>query len=561
MIAPSTLVLALCVLVVGTPVRRSLEVHETRDAIPAGFALQGAADPDTVLNLRLGLASSDANGLIEALYDVSSPSSTNYGQHLSKAEVDQYIAPKPETLAAVTEWLTENSVTATTLSSAGDWLAISVPVAQANTMLGAEFAVYVDQSSGEQLVRTLAYSIPTDLKGHLDLVHPTTTFAASGNAKLPLQATLYSSSKKRAAEANSACSDYVEPACLESLYGIPTTPATDSSNYIVVTGYDDEYPSTTDLQNFLENYRTDISSSTTYTVVELDDGSYDPSDPGDEADLDIQYTVGLATDVPVTFISVGESANDGVYGFLDTANYILDLSNPPSVMTTSYGSNEEYISSSVANKLCIAYASLGAIGVSVLFASGDGGVSGSQSESCTDFVPTFPSGCPYVTSVGATTGTDPETAASFSAGGFSNIFARPSFQDTAVSSYLTYLGSTYSGMYNTSGRAYPDVSTQGEDFIIGYEGDFYAVSGTSCASPTFASVIALLNDRLLAAGKSTLGWLNPFLYSTGASALTDITSGDNPGCDTNGFSATTGWDPVTGLGTPIFDSLLTAVGL
>lgn len=73
-------------------------------------------------------------------------------------------------------------------------------------------------------------------------------FAASGNAKLPLQATLYSSSKKRAAEANSACSDYVEPACLESLYGIPTTPATDSSNYIVVTGYDNEYPSTTDLQ-------------------------------------------------------------------------------------------------------------------------------------------------------------------------------------------------------------------------------------------------------------------------------------------------------------------------
>lgn len=150
-----------------------------------------------------------------------------------------------------------------------------------------------------------------------------------------------------------------------------------------------------------------------------------------------------------------------------------------------------------------------------------------------------------MTSVGATTGTDPETAASFSAGGFSNIFSRPSFQDTAVSSYLTYLGSTYSGMYNTSGRAYPDVSTQGEDFIIGYEGDFYAVSGTSCASPTFASVIALLNDRLLAAGKSKLGWLNPFLYSTGASALTDITSGDNPGCDTNGFSATTGWDPVS----------------
>jgi hypothetical protein len=44
--------------------------------------------------------------------------------------------------------------------------------------------------------------------------------------------------------------------------------------------------------------------------------------------------------------------------------------------------------------LCNAYASLGARGVSILFASGDGGVSGSQSESCSTFRPTFPSGCP-----------------------------------------------------------------------------------------------------------------------------------------------------------------------
>lgn len=46
-----------------------------------------------------------------------------------------------------------------------------------------------------------------------------------------------------------------------------------------------------------------------------------------------------------------------------------------------------------------------------------------------------------------------------------------------------------------------------------------------CSSPIFASVIALLNDELVAAGKSPLGFLNPFLYSTGASALADITTG------------------------------------
>ena len=92
-------------------------------------------------------------------------------------------------------------------------------------------------------------------------------------------------------------------------------------------------------------------------------------------------------------------------------------------------------------------------------------------------------------------------------------------------------------------------------------GDEFPVDGTSCSSPTFASVIALLNDRLIAAGKPPLGFLNPFLYSTGASAFNDVTSGSNPGCGTDGFPAVAGWDPVTGLGTPDFAKLLAAVGL
>lgn len=132
----------------------------------------------------------------------------------------------------------------------------------------------------------------------------------------------------------------------------------------------------------------------------------------------------------------------------------------------------------ISSTLCNAYMQLGARGVSVLYASGDGGVSGSQSEQCTTFIPTFPSGeqssvnywltlmfhlgCPFLTSVGATTGTGPETAADFSSGGFSNLFSQPSYQSTAVSNYLSFLGSTDSGLFNISGRAFPDVSAQGE---------------------------------------------------------------------------------------------------
>lgn len=149
-----------------------------------------------------------------------------------------------------------------------------------------------------------------------------------------------------------------------------------------------------------------------------------------------------------------------------------------------------------------------------------------------------------ITSVGGTNGENPETGVSFSGGGFSNYWTRPDYQSSVVEAYLDFLGDTYSGLYNASGRGFPDVSAQAYNYQIVNDGSTTGVAGTSCSSPLFASIVSLLNDELIAAGKSPLGFLNPWLYSTAASAFTDITSGNNPGCNTNGFSATTGWDPV-----------------
>ena len=95
--------------------------------------------------------------------------------------------------------------------------------------------------------------------------------------------------------------------------------------------------------------------------------------------------------------------------------------------------------------------------------------------------------------------------------------------------------------FNQSGRAYPDVSAQATDFIIYVGGSSGAVDGTSCATPTFASIIQLLNSDRLSNGKSGLGFLNPWLYGNATSGLKDITSGGNSGCDGSidgaGFSA------------------------
>lgn len=103
---------------------------------------------------------------------------------------------------------------------------------------------------------------------------------------------------------------------------------------------------------------------------------------------------------------------------------------------------------------------LGLRGVSILFSSGDSGVGSNCNGG--PFVPEYPTDSPWVTSVGATVNTSPETVAGFSGGGFSNRWPQPSWQNQIVSNYLTNTpGVPNAKYYNASGRAYPDVSAQG----------------------------------------------------------------------------------------------------
>ena len=110
--------------------------------------------------------------------------------------------------------------------------------------------------------------------------------------------------------------------------------------------------------------------------------------------------------------------------------------------------------------------------------------------------------------------------------------------------YFNQLGSTNAGLFNTSGRGFPDISAQSVNFFTWIADELFFVLGTSASTPTWASVIALLNDARLNAGKPSLGFINPLLYSRGVSAFNDVTAGNNPGCGTEGFQAVAGWDPV-----------------
>ncbi|KAJ7700763.1 subtilisin-like protein [Mycena rosella] len=567
MLVVAYLVTVALTLVSAKPLSESLIVHERRDAVPSGFIKSGAAPAAQALNLRINLVQNDLAGLEDALNAAAIPTSPSYGKWLSKDEVEAFARPSAETTAAVTQWLSENGIEFTPASAAGDWISLTVPAAKANELLKADFSVFTHTDSGKESIRTLEYSIPASLQAHIKLVTPTISFNAprrAGPVFVQSKATVPAPQGPTPAATAAGCSSTITPACLQSLYKIPTKAATNKTNAIGVAAFDDQFANKADLTQFLIAQRPDMASTTSFALTSVDGGtnSQTRSQAGVEANLDIMYTVGLATGVPVTFVSVGETTKDGADdGFLDIITALIAEAAPPQVLTTSYGFDTEGdLSASLTVAMCNSYMQLAARGVSILFASGDGGVASTPGVSCTGtaFKPTFPT-CPFVTLVGATAGS-PETAASLSAGGFSNYFPQQTWQATAVKSYIASIGTEYAGRYNISGRAYPDVSASGQSVWIVQDASTGLVDGTSCSSPIFASVIGLLNDELLNAGKPVLGYLNPWLYAN-PGAFNDITSGSNPGCGTTGFPAKAGWDPVTGLGSPNYVAMRTAAGL
>jgi tripeptidyl-peptidase-1 len=152
-------------------------------------------------------------------------------------------------------------------------------------------------------------------------------------------------------------------------------------------------------------------------------------------------------------------------------------------------------------------------------------------------------------------------------GGFSQVNRMPTFQQTAVQAYLSSgIALPPATKFNSSNRAYPDISAMGQNVIIVMNGQYTVTGGTSAATPIVAGVMTLLNNALLNAGKAPLGFPNPLLYqmaaASGADAFNLIESGNNKctesACCKYGYLVPSNgaWNPVTGLGTPNYGNML-----
>lgn len=300
-----------------------------------------------------------------------------------------------------------------------------------------------------------------------------------------------------------------------------------------------------------------------------------------EVALDVQYAHTVAPGANILLVTTPVAETLGVQGLPNMMNveqYIVDH-HLADVVSQSFGAAEgSFASTQSLLNLRHAFISGTAAGITFVAASGDNGSLGIKKEPVSTggtVLPTpevgWPASDPLVTAVGGTnlctnvlTGTvdsthgpadclqnpgQRETGWNGSGGGFSHVFARPAYQDTLPA------GST---PIPADSRGVPDISMNAScgtyvvilDTAPGF-GGYYGVCGTSEASPMFAGVVAISDQ---AAGHG-LGDLGPDLYRLGRTdyaSIYDVTAGNNTqaGSGIPGFSATRGWDPVTGLGTP-----------
>lgn len=242
----------------------------------------------------------------------------------------------------------------------------------------------------------------------------------------------------------------------------------------------------------------------------------------------------------------------------------------------------------MSQRQCNEFMKLGLMGITTVVASGDAGVSDRagycQGPHHDIFVADDLCSCPYITAVGSTlihSIDKPETATeSFSSGGgFSNIFTRPAWQDDVIGHYLLRHNPGYfayntsegnvptdAGIYNRGGRGFPDVAAVGDNGLVAAGGSLGLSGGTSMSAPIVAAILNRINEKRLSVGKGPIGFANPALYamSKRKGTYNDVTVGDQAlggafsdrgysACGNNGFSAVEGWDPVTGLGTPVYN--------
>lgn len=568
--------------------RVSLKGHIHPKALPEND--RGRVDASLTLpyvTVMLKQTPAQQADLDQLLSQQQDPSSPNYHRWLTPEQYADRFGVSQGDLKQIVAWLGQQHLTVAAVAQGRNWVAFSGGARDVESAFGTEIHRY--QVNGEMHFANVAEpSIPAALDPVVSEIRGLNDFKLRPAARSPRQIVPnpaqpnYNSSK---GGSHSLAPDDV--AIIYNVQPLFNSGIDGSGQKVVVVGQ--TQVNLSDIQQFRTFFNLSANDPQIVQVPNTADPGIVKGDLA-EADLDIELAGAVARSATIIYVY-----SDDVEV---SAQYAVDQNLAP-VLSMSYGLCEALTAPSDAHTQQALARQANAQGITWIAASGDSGAAdcyGSSTRTSFGLSVDLPGSIPEVTSIGGTEFQDnggnywsasntanhasavsyiPETSwndsaldgsPSASGGGASAYFSKPSWQ-------------TGLGVPNDGARDVPDVSLSGsadhDAYLFYTSGSLQGVGGTSVGAPTFSGMVALLNQYLVSKGlqaSAGLGNINPGLYAlarTMPNAFHDITTGDNlvdpcppraRNCTPTpvGFTAGTGYDQVTGLGSVDTFNLVTS---
>jgi kumamolisin len=485
---------------------------------PAGAVSVGPAAPDQPIQVTI---------VVRPRAKPPDPASTA-GVALSREEFAQRYGAAPDDVAAVERFASSFGLTVVAADLNRRSVVVSGTVKTVSAAFGATLHRY-EQNGVAFLGRTGALSIPASLGPVVRGVH--------GIDNRPQARAHFRHIRRPHAASVSFTADQIG-----KLYGFPTD-ATGKGQTIALIELGGGY-----VPSDVDKYFRGLGLATPPLIsVGVDGGSNSPTGDPTSADgevlLDIEVAGALAPGATIV-VYFAPNTDSGFLDAITTA--VHDATNRPTIVSISWGGPESTWTQQSLTNYDQAFADAATLGVTVTAAAGDSGSSDGVTDGRAHV--DFPSSSPHVLGCGGTSlrGSGITIASETvwndgagngaTGGGVSDAFALPSWQSGAGVPVSANPGGRV-------GRGVPDVAGDADPqtgYAIVVDGKNEILGGTSAVAPLWAGLVALLNERR----GSALGFINAALYAH-ATAFRDITQGTN-----GAYSAASGWDACTGLGSP-----------
>jgi kumamolisin len=523
---------------------QSMMTRHVREAVSSGEAKPvGSLDSSQILSLNIVLPLGDPAGLETFLSEVYDPSSSSFHKFVTPTEFTAEFGPSQAQYEAVVQFAVSNGFTVIGGSRDGMNVEVKGPVS------AVESAFHVHMMTYQHPTESRIFYAP-DTEPTTDLSFSLWHVSGLDNYSIPHR--LLESRSDYAAAHGIEAKDVVSHATTgsgpsASFLGSDMRAAYYGTGTLTGAGQNlglFEYLGTdlADLTKYYTNVKQTnkvpvsvISTDGTSTSCVYTRAGGDCDDT--EQTLDMTQALGMAPGLSSLVMYVGST---------DTA--IISAMTTHSPLPTTIGCSWGWTPADPTT-LNPYFEKMAAQGQNFFAASGDSSTWSKKNEA-------WPADNAYVVSVGGTdlvtaSAAGPwksETAWTDSGGGISpDSIAIPAWQKLSG-----VINSSNKG--STTLRNGPDVSANA-NFTFYTCADQEAClaneyGGTSFAAPMWAAYIALVNQQLAAQGKSTIGFINPTIYAQNVTSVYDTDFHDITSGKSGSYSAVTGYDLVTGWGSP-----------